>query len=258
MMKQVKEIAINTGMVLLFCAAIITSVIAADVFETQVSVVPTTAITAKFARVEQLSDRVAIFVEGEDPVRQLGLRIIVQSNAKWVAVRATIIGQGRPVNVTKLANGDYLLFGKPATYAITVIESDPDKGLNFTDVEATIVGSPVEPVDPVDPPPVSGDLAALSKIAKEASAKLNDPKTASALSAAYKKASIEIENITSVEAAKVIVSDKRRAVLNARTGESLTKDWNSWLVAIEPELSKHLTSVATYRMAVLSIANSLQ
>lgn len=258
-MKQVKEIAINTGMVLLFCAAIITSVIAADVFETQVSIVPTTAITAKSARVEQLSDRVAIFVEGEDPVRQLGLRITVQSTAKWVAVRATIIGQGRPVNVTKLANGDYLLFGKPATYAITVIESDPDKGLNFTDVEATIVGStPVEPVDPVDPPPVSGDLAALSKIAKEASAKLNDPKTASALSAAYKKAAIEIENITSVEAAKVIVSDKRRAVLNARTGDSLTKDWNSWLVSIEPELSKHLTSVATYRMAVFSIANSLQ
>jgi hypothetical protein len=257
-MRQAREIALNVGLVLLFAVAAITSAIASDVFETQVSVVPTTAITAKSARVEQLSDRVAIFVEGEDPVRQLGLRITVQSTAKWVAVRATIIGQGRPVSVSKLANGDYLLFGKPATYAITVIESDPDKGLNFTDVEATIGSTPVEPVDPVKPPPVTGDLAALAKIAKDASAKLNDPKTASALSAAYKKAATEIENITSVEAAKVIVSAQRKAVLNARTGDSLTKDWNSWLVAIEPELSKHLTSVATYRMAVLSISNSLQ
>jgi hypothetical protein len=240
---------------LLFCASVC---LADGPFDTQVEVVQTVAITAKSARIEQLSDRVAIFVDGEDPGRQLGLQIKVKSNAKFIAVRAVVIGEGRPIAISKLPSGDYLLFGKPGNYQITVIESDPDKGLGFTDVESAIVGStPVEPVDPVQPPP-SGDFAKLTEIACEVAKKINDPDTASALSKAYKQAYEETASATTVEAAKATVTEKRRAVLNARKGESLSKDWNAWLVAIEPEISKHLGSVASYRAAVNAISKALE
>lgn len=236
-----------------------TSVCFADgPFKTQVEVVQANAITAKSARIEQLSDRVAIFIDGEDPIRQLGLQIKVKSTAKHVAVRAVVIGEGRPVAVSKLPSGDYLLFGKPGKYAITVIESDPDKGLGFTDVEATIVGStPVDPVLPVDPPSGS-DLEKLSEIASIFAKKINDPETARALSKAYKAAYDETAFVTPIEAAKAIVIEKRRAVLNARKGESLNKDWNAWLIAIDPEISKHLTNVIAYRLAVNAISKSLE
>jgi hypothetical protein len=159
-------------------------------FDTQVDIAQANAIVAKSAKVEQLTDRVAIFLEGEESQRQLGLRISVKSTAKFVAVRAMVVGQGRPIPVYRLTGGDYLLFGKPGIYAITVIESDPDKGLNFTDVESTIGSTPVEPVDPVDPVepdrPSNPDLATLERISREFATKLNDPKTAQALSECYK------------------------------------------------------------------------
>ena len=243
---------------LFFCASICQ---ADGQFDTQVEVVQTVAITAKSARIEQLSDRVAIFVDGEDPGRQLGLQIKVKSTAKFVAVRAVVVGEGRPIAVSKLPSGDYLLFGKPATYAITVIESDPEKGLGFTDVEASIVGpAPVNPVDPVEPidPPTSGDFSKLSEIASQLAKKIDDPPTALELSKAYKQAVDEIAFTTPIEAAKMIVIEKRRAVLNARKGESLSKDWNAWLVAIEPEVAKHVGSVTSYRAAVLAIALALE
>jgi hypothetical protein len=232
-------------------------------FQTQVDISQANAIVAKSAKVEQLTDRVALFLEGEEPQRQLGLRIIVKSTAKFVAVRAVVVGQGRPVPVYRLTGGDYLLFGEPAIYAITVIESDPDKGLNFTDVESTIVGSaPVEPVDPVDPvepnPPSNSDLATLERISRESAIKLDDKPTALALSAAYKQAATTLDTSLTIEAAKSTVQAVRRSVLLARKGDSLKKDWNGWLAAIEPEVLKHLTSVQAYQKAVLTVSKSLE
>lgn len=257
------ETALKTVRDMMF-AAIAAAVLAACAtcfadgpFDTRVDIGQANAIVAKSAKVEQLTDRVALFLDGEEPQRQLGLRISVKSTAKFVAVRAIIVGQGRPIPVYRLTGGDYLLFGKPGIYAITVIESDPDKGLNFTDVESTIVGStPVEPVDPIDP--VEPDLATLERISREFSTKLNDPKTAKALSESYKKSAAEIGTMTTIEAAKSVVQSARRQVLLSRTGASLAVDWNSWLQAIEPELSKHLGSVKAYSQAVLTVAKSLE
>jgi hypothetical protein len=262
------ETALKTVRDMMF-AAIAAAVLAACAtcfadgpFDTRVDIAQANAIVAKSAKVEQLTDRVALFIEGEEPQRQLGLRISVKSTAKFVAVRAIIVGQGRPIPVYRLTGGDYLLFGKPGIYAITVIESDPDKGLNFTDVESTIVGStPVEPVDPIDPvepdQPSNPDLATLERISREFATKLNDPKTAKALSESYKKSAADIETITTIEAAKSVVQAARRQVLLSRTGASLAVDWNSWLQAIEPELSKHLGSVKAYQNAVSTVAKSL-
>jgi hypothetical protein len=232
-------------------------------FDTQVTVTQANAIVAKSAKVEQLTDRVALFLEGEEPERKLGLRIAVKSTAKFVAVRAVIVGQGRPVVVSRLAGGDYLLFGQPAIYAITVIESDPEKGLNFTDVESEIVGDkPAEPDKPTEPdkpePPGNSDLAKLESVSREAAKKLNDPKTAQALAAAYRKAALDMEAATTVDAAKTIAQAARRQVLLSRTGSSLAVDWNSWMQAIEPEVSKHIGSVKTYQNAVLTVAKSLE
>lgn len=232
-------------------------------FGTQVTVSQANAIVAKSAKVEQLSDRVALFLEGEEPERKLGLRIAVKSTAKFVAVRATVIGQGRPVVVSRLAGGDYLLFGSPAIYAITVIESDPEKGLNFTDIESEIVGEkPTEPEKPIEPdkpePPSNSDLAKLESVSREASKKLNDPKTSQALATAYKKAASDMEAATTVDAAKTIAQAARRQVLLSRSGASLAVDWNSWMQAIEPEISKHLGSVKAYQSAVLTVAKSLE
>jgi hypothetical protein len=232
-------------------------------FDTQVTVSQANAIVAKSAKIEQLSDRVALFLEGEEPERKLGLRIAVKSTAKFVAVRAVVVGQGRPVVVSRLAGGDYLLFGQPAIYAITVIESDPEKGLNFTDVESEIVGEkPTEPDKPSEPdkpePPSNSDLAKLESVSREASKKLNDPKTSQALAAAYRKAALEIESASTVEAAKLIAQMARRQVLLSRSGASLAADWNSWMKAIEPEIMKHLGSVKSYQGAVLAVATSLE
>lgn len=239
---------------ILFACVVAVAARADSPFETKVAVTPTSAITAQSARIEELSDRVAIFVEGEDPERKLGLRIAVQSTAKFVAVRAVIVGQGRPIAVSKLKSGDWLLFGKPAIYAITVIESDPEKGLNFTDVEATI-GKPDKPTDPDIPPPI--DTSELFKVAKAATQLVNDPTTAKALSAAYKSAANELMQQT-IDEAKQIVGAKRRAVLLARTGESLRKDWNAWLVSIEPEVAKHLGTLEAYKSALLTLAKALE
>lgn len=260
-LKNVRDImfAAIAAVVLAACA----TCFAESPFDTQVDIVQANAIVARSAKIEQLTDRVALFLEGEEPQRQLGLRISVKSTAKFVAVRAVVVGQGRPVPVVRLTGGDYLLFGKPSVYAITVIESDPDKGLNFTDVESTIVGSaPVEPVDPVQPvepdQPGSPDLATLERISRESATKLDDKPTALALSAAYKQAATTLDTALTIEAAKSTVQAARRAVLLARKGDSLKKDWNSWLAAIEPEVVKHLSSVQGYRSAVLTVAKSLE
>jgi hypothetical protein len=231
-------------------------------FDTQVTVSQANAIVAKSAKIEQLSDRVALFLEGEEPERKLGLRIAVKSTAKFIAVRAVVVGQGRPVVVSRLAGGDYLLFGQPAIYAITVIESDPEKGLNFTDVESEIVGEkptePDKPSEPDKPEPPSSDLAKLESVSREASRKLNDPKTAQALAAAYRKAVSELESASTVEAAKLIAQMARRQVLLSRSGASLAADWNSWMQTIEPEIMKHLGSVKAYQGAVSAVAKSLE
>lgn len=225
-------------------------------FGTTVEVTEVTAITAESARVEPLDDSVAVFLIKESPDRKQGLQIDVKSAAKFSVVRATSLTNGRPQAVSKLASGGWILFGQQGEYLITVIESDPELGINFTDVEATI-GKPTKPDLPPDTnpdiPPIEG-VKLLAELVRKVAGDLNEPEVAKALSAAYRSAADQIEGSGTIEAAKEVVIQKRREALRT---SGFKKNWNVFLLMIEPEVLKFSTDLQTYKQAILTIAEAL-
>jgi hypothetical protein len=227
-------------------------------FQTKVSVTPVSAITAASASIEQLSDRVAVFLNDEDPVRKFGIRIAVKSDAKFVAVRSTLVGSGRPVSVNRFASGDWILFGDPGQYVITVIESDPEKGIHFTDLESEIAGSkppppkPIEPGKPVTPPPTYDRLF---QVASTTARQLNDPDTAILLASAYRQSLLKIGSDTTIDDAKQIVVEGRREAFRNR--KSFAVNWAAFLTAIDPEISRIGVDVTSYRKAIQTVVDAL-
>lgn len=235
-------------------------------FESEVRVESIAAITADSASVEPLSERVAVFLTGRDPGERLGLRVHVVTDAKFHVVRIANSQQDQQqVIKSSVVPGSWIMFGQPGRYAITLVESDPEKGLWFTDLKADIVGEqpdepgdPDQPTDPDEPNQPPGDYGQLIAIVDKLADDMDDPATRKALSLAYATAAKSLDGTTLAEA-KVIVSRARFLALNARQGDSRGNDWRTgFLDPLEMELLRiGVEDVETYRAAISVIAEAL-
>lgn len=214
----------------------------------KVDVEPFIAISAKSARVEPLTDSVAVFLTEKSPTEKTGAFLRIASTSKW----ATPYSKEGILSQSKTVPGTWMFFAPPGKYTILIIEFDPDKGPALSDIEVSIPTSPTGPI------PGVGDFTALVKVSKELADKLNDPKTRTALKTAY--ASLEpILADKSYDDAKNLIVAARFAVFNARQGTSRNVDWDSWRVAVDAELAKVVKpgETAKYIQALKAIVSSL-
>lgn len=212
------------------------------------------AITAKSARLEPMTDRVAVFLTERDAGQKSGIVVRVNSNAKWV----TLYVQGQTIVKSKTVETDWILLAPAGKYTVLIAQSDPEKGLALEGKDVEIKGATTPPVDPPTDPP-TGDFAQVTAAAKSAADALNDPPTRAALAGAYKSALSTIAG-KPYDDARVTVTTARRAALNARQGASLSVDWNSWLKAVDVELAKAVPAgdAAKYVQAVAAIVKGLE
>lgn len=221
-----------------------------------IEVKPFEALVAKSVKVEQLTDSVAVILDGT-PIKQTGAYLRVASDKKW----ATPILDG--VTITQTATpGEWILFTKPGIYRLLLAEFDAETGPRYSYHDLIIGGSTEpdpkpepDPDNPVDPP--VGDYAELVNVAKSIADSLNDPKTRAALATAYRGANIPS---LSYEDTVNAVKNARRLVLSARQGESRNKDWSAWLNAVDMELKKIVQpgDKAAYANALQAIVKALE
>lgn len=207
------------------------------------------ALLAKSVKIEQLPDSVAVILT-DSVGSKTGAYLQVSSTKKW----ATPVYDG--IDITETKNpGEWIMFAQPGKYRVLLAEFDPETGPRYT-YHDVVIGKGTKPPDPPQPP--TGDFATLTKVAKEAADKLNDPPTRAALASAYKSVQSTIPG-KSYEDARVAVVAARFAVLNARKGESLTVDWNSWLKAVDVEITKLVPvgDAAKYQAAIGAIIAGL-
>ncbi len=227
--------------------------VAQSPFETRISVSQIEGLTAKSVIVEQWADRVLILPTERDATSQLGLRVQVQSTAKFVSVRIAN-SQYEHQSVTRTKSGDWLMLGAPGKYHVTVIEFDPEKGIFFSDQVAEIkVGT--RPDDP-RPPPASFET--LQRLSRTEADKLNDPGTRKQLSIAYAGAAEKMAGLSWADCV-VLVTKARFTVLLNRSATSRKVDWNAWLHSVDPELNRVVGSnPVTYAAAILAISEALK
>lgn len=219
-----------------------------------IEVKPFEALVAKSVKVEQLTDSVAVILDGT-PTKQTGAYLRVASDKKW----ATPILKG--VTITQTTNpGEWILFTKPGKYELLLAEFDAETGPRYSYHDLIIGGSTTpdpkpDPDKPVDPP--TGDYAELSNVAKSVADSLADPKTRTALASAYRSA---ISSATSYEDTVNAVINARRLVLSARQGESRNKDWSTWLNTVDMELKKVVQpgDKTAYASALQAIVKALE
>ena len=225
-------------------------------FDLSVEVSQVEAITAKAARTEPLPDRVAVFLTERDPGSKSGIVVRVNTNAKWV----TLYVQGQSIVKSKAVETDWILLAPAGKYTVLIAQSDPEKGLALEGRDVEIKGTSTPPVDPpIDPPP-TGDFASLTKAAKDAADRLNDPPTRAALANAYSAALTAIAGKPYDDARRTVVM-ARQAALNARKGPSRLVDWQTnFLQVVDAELTKVVPAgdAAKYAMAVDAIVKGLQ
>lgn len=219
---------------------------------TTVDLVQAEVITGKSASIESLPEKVAVFITEADPGSSQSLSIHVNTDAKFHIVTAQVVNGSR-VQVSKKQNGDHYFLGSPGKYEIMVITFDPETGPGINYFEGEI--KPSSGTDPPPPPP--GDFDTLRKVAKEKAIALNDPPTARALSIAYKNATQQMAGKTYAESKDIAIA-ARRAVLVARKGQSLFVDWNSFLFAVDVELSKVVRTQQDYQIAIQILSEVLQ
>ena len=197
--------------------------------------------TAKTASVEPTTDAVLVFMDNpQGPVP--ALKVHVTSDYKSVTVRAVKIGTSRPVRVIKMSDGSHLITGTPGQYAVTVIEFDPEKGLEFTDVEGTIGESTPEP------PPV--DNGKLFEVAKRGAIAANDRETAKALATAYRQVVTQVTSTSDLE----LVRAARRQVLMFR--QNTQANWQQFIQAVDPLID--VSTVEAYKQSILTLARALE
>lgn len=232
----------------------------AQVFENDLQVSQFSAITAKSAAIEPLSERVAVFLTDRDAGEKLGIEVVFTTTAKFAAVRIAD-SQFRQQSVVKssLRPNTWLMFGQPGRYFITVIESDPELGLGFVDSEFTITGDsqgnpPDEPTKPV--PDIMSELV---KVADQMADAMDDETTRAKLATGYKTASAAMIGKPYAEAV-ALVKAARFQVLNARRGRSLAVPWDEWLLAVDGELQKVVTAgdVDKYAQAIDAVVIGLE
>lgn len=204
---------------------------------------------AKEVEVEPIQDKVLLFTK-ELKTGKVGLYIQVQSKAKHVLVRASTEAGKRQV-VSKLSKPNlWIMEGTKGRYIVEVIEFDPELGIGFTDIPATIGKEP----DPLPP----GNYEELGKLAKVTAIALNDKVTANKLGKAYEDAVLQMRGKT-LEECSAIATVARFKVLNMREGPSLKVDWNSWLNTVDKEFVKVVgNDPVRYAEALATIAEALQ
>lgn len=231
-----------------------------QVFEHKLEMRQISAITAKSASIESLSDTVAVFLVDRIGEQQ-GFEIEFATSAKFCTVRVADSGYvQQKVTKSKLRPNVWFVLGKPGKYFVTIIESDPEKGLDFVD-DSFLVTSNNTPVDPDKPdpdkPPVG--FESLVKVSKESADKLNDPPTRKGLCDGYKSALAATEQKT-FEETKLAVTAARFAVLNARKDASRDVPWDQWRIAVDAELTKLVPAgdVVRYRLAINAVIEGLK
>lgn len=225
--------------------------IAHSCFGQTVVVKPFEAIEAKSVQVEQLTDTVAVMLEDPKPGVRTGAYLTVGSDYKW----AIPSYDGLEFKATARP-GEWITFAPSGKYRILLGEFDPERGPRLTYHDLVIPGN-VEPPPP--PPPPAGDMMSLTKVAREAADKVGDPPTRAALASAY-KAALTTSAGKPYDDARVSVTAARFAVLNARKGDSLKADWNTWLKAVDTELVKVAPAgdAAKYAAAIEAIVKGLE
>lgn len=223
-------------------------------FGTSVDFEQSEVITASSASLEPQSDRVDVFLTDPSKDRIPCLQIRISTTAKFVTVRARSVTTGARVAVHRRQNGSHYFLGSPGKYEIEVIEFDPELGIEFSDYDRAITGN--EPDQPPPPPPPGG-FESLRVVATEKAKSLNDPKTAAALSIAYRTATESMAG-KSLDECREIAKAARRAALLARTGNSLLVDWKGFLDACDVELTKVVTTSEQYQEACVVISDSLK
>jgi hypothetical protein len=234
---------------LLLCSAAIAQV------KVEVEPFPPGVMTAKSVQVEQLADRVAVFLTDRDAGERTGAFLKITSTSKW----ATPFLDSVEFSESTTVPGRWMMFAKPGKYRVTIIEFDPERGPKFTGVEVVVNGPTGPP--PVDPPvdPPVGDFSSLTKFADDAADKLADPEVRKVLAEAYKSA---LETIQSkalpYDQALLAVQMARFAALSSMP---MTKDWNGVLLKpIGIELGKLVKAgdVKAYTQAIAAIQKGLE
>lgn len=219
-------------------------------FAQSIAVTAFEAQLAKSIKVEQLTDSVAVIFSDKIGTKT-GAYLQVTSDKKW----ATPVYDGIEITQTKNP-GEWIMFAPGGKYRVLLAEFDPETGPRYT-YHDVVIGKPSVPdVPPTDPP--SSDFSSLTKVAKEAADKLNDPPTRDQLVFAYKAALTSMAG-KPYDDARAAVTTARFAVLNARKGASRDVDWKSWLQAVDAELVKSVPAgnADKYRGAIEAIIKGL-
>lgn len=231
------------------------AILCSSVFaQAKVEVEPFVAITAKSARTEPLSDRVAVFLTDRDKIERPGAWLKITSASKWATPYLP------SVEITESSvPGNWMMFAPPGKYLVTVIEFDPERGPKFTGVEVVIPGATIP--GPIDPPPVdppTGDFGTLAILSNDLADKLADDAVRKVLAGAYGSA------IEAIEAKKLAYDQALQAVSLARFAAlstvPMTKDWNGgFLKPISLALSKIVPAgdVAAYTNGIKAIKQGL-
>lgn len=244
--------------VLFLLSCLFTDTLFAQVFEHKLEMQQVSAITAKSASIESLNDTIAVFLVDRIGEQQ-GLEIEFTTSAKFCTVRvADSKYVQQKVTKSKLRPNIWFVLGKPGKYFVTIIESDPEKGLDFIDESFVINGKDTPAVDPDLDKPQMG-FESLVKVSKESADKLNDPTTRKGLFDGYKSALATTEGKT-FEETKLAVTAARFAVLNARKDASRDIPWDQWRLAVDTELLKLVPvgDVNKYRLAILAVSEGLK
>lgn len=210
------------------------------------------AIIAKSAKIEQRTDTVAVFLTG-DLAPESGAFLTITSNYKFVSPYVDAVGVTiEPSKTTKSLFNMYAPIGK---YKVLLVESDPEKGILFSNREIEITAIGTKPPIVVPPP---GDYNSIIKVSKDNADRLNDPKTRASLKAAYTSVVPILEGKTYEDARNLVIT-ARFAVFNARQGSSRLVDWDSWRIAVDNELVKQVKPGDTvkYLQALKAIISSL-
>ena len=180
-----------------------------------------TAIMAKSAHVEQIgTDNVAVFIDGQRGGPRSGVCLAIKSDYKFAV--PFIDMPGLEVFQSKTNPTKWFMFGPVGKYRVQLVESDPEKGLQFSAISVTIGESKPDP-KPEDPKPPTSDLTALVDQSYSLSIKL-DPGTRKALAGAYRRA-IETSSGKSYFEVRKAVVEGRIGILNSRKGEARKVDW---------------------------------
>lgn len=146
--------------------------------------------------------------------------------------------------------GEYLIPGKRGDVFNVSVRTKSGRPVWLV---VTIGGGQTEPEQPGQPLP---ELTGLSKIAFEQAAKLNDPKTASSLAAAFRVVVTTVPVDKPLADAVFEAKKARELVLLNRQGKV---NWNAWLTAIDAELAKlKIKTTADYLKALSAIAGGLE